>query len=1009
MTIAATPRETPDFLTGGSEMGGLMRAMDWSTTPLGSVEAWPQSLRTTVSVCLNSRFPMLLWWGPDLIMLYNDAYRPILGATKHPRALGVAGRDIWPEIWDIIGPMLTGVMERGEATWSDDLLLVLDRNGYPEECFFTFSYSPIRDESGGVGGVFTAVHETTGRVIGERRLRTLRELAAETAQVTTEKGIYATARDALARNPMDLPFALLYVLDPDGTTARLAGATGLPADSPASPAALALALPGKAESLWPLGAVALSGEPCLVTDLAQRLGALQSGAWPEAPTQAVVLPLGTPGTERITAFLVVGLNARRAFDDDYRGFCDLVARHIATAIANARAYEAERERAELNAQFRVELDRKIAQMIDADEIATTALSLLGQYLSLTSCTMSEIDTAAGQSHARYEWTTKNFSQIASYDLADFFPPSFWPVLEASETVAVDDVQRDERTAGVADSYAQYDAAAVAIAPYVTGGQLAAVLYVDSSTPRHWRADELQWLGEVLARVWPAVEHAHAASALGREQELLQTIIDRIPVMITMYDPEARLLWLNSEFERIVGWSSREAAGISLMEACYPDPEYRELVNRHMQSSQGEWMDIQMRTRDGRTIETSWANIQLSDQTQVGIGINITPRKRAEAALREADRRKDEFLATLAHELRNPLAPMRNAVHILKLQDSLDPSSAAARDMIDRQVQHMVRLLDDLLDMSRITQDKLELRKEYVELQPILEQALETSRPHVDGDSQEVSVSMPSEPIYLDADPVRLVQVFSNLLNNASKYTQPGGEIWLTTERVGDNVVVSVKDSGAGIPPDKLATVFDLFTQLDRPPEQSRSGLGIGLTLVKRLVEMHEGSVAAYSDGPGRGSEFVVRLPVLVELPQDQAAPSPTAETNGRPRRILVVDDNYDIAESLTELLELEGHEARMAHDGLEAVAEAEEFRPDIVLLDIDLPRVDGYEAARRIRAQPWGRQMALVALTGWGQEEARRKSQEVGFDYHLVKPVDFADLMRLLTTLPKQESHRTKP
>ena len=181
MTPTATPRETPDFLTSGSEMSGLMRAMDWSTTPLGPAESWPQSLRTTVSVCLNSRFPMLLWWGPDLIMLYNDAYRPILGATKHPRALGAAGRDIWPEIWDIIGPMLHGVIERGEATWSDDLLLVLDRNGYPEECYLTFSYSPIRDESGGVGGVFTAVHETTGRVIGERRLRTLRELAAETA------------------------------------------------------------------------------------------------------------------------------------------------------------------------------------------------------------------------------------------------------------------------------------------------------------------------------------------------------------------------------------------------------------------------------------------------------------------------------------------------------------------------------------------------------------------------------------------------------------------------------------------------------------------------------------------------------------------------------------------------------------------------------------------------------------------------------------------------------------
>jgi len=335
-----------EVLAGGGAMGALMRSLDWAATPLGPVESWPQSLRTSVSICLTSRFPMLIWWGPELVMLYNDAYRPILGTTKHPTSMGQRGRDCWPEIWDIIGPMLAGVRATGEATWSDDQLLLLDRNGYVEECYFTFSYSPIRDESGGVGGVFTAVTETTSRVLGERCLRVLRELADRTAGTKTAADACALAAAALGGNPAAIPFALLYLLDPDGRTAHLAGMTGLDAGVALIPRHVDLAEAADAAEGWPLARVARTGQAALMDDGAARFGPLPAHAGASAPSSALVLPVAQAGQDGVAGFLVAGVNPFRALDDDYRGFYDLVAGQIATAIADARAYDEERKRAE---------------------------------------------------------------------------------------------------------------------------------------------------------------------------------------------------------------------------------------------------------------------------------------------------------------------------------------------------------------------------------------------------------------------------------------------------------------------------------------------------------------------------------------------------------------------------------------------------------------------------------------------------------------------------------------
>jgi len=377
-------------------------------------------------------------------------------------------------------------------------------------------------------------------------------------------------------------------------------------------------------------------------------------------------------------------------------------------------------------------------------------------------------------------------------------------------------------------------------------------------------------------------------------------------------------------------------------------------------------------------------------------------------LREADRRKDEFLATLAHEIRNPLAPIRNALQIMRLAGTSGPIMEQARTMMERQLTQMVRLVDDLLDVSRITRGKIELRKERVELAAVVASAVETSRPLIEASGHELTVTLPPEPIPLDADLTRLAQVFSNLLNNAARYTEQGGHIWLTAELASggrqppDEVVVKVRDTGLGIPADMLPKIFEMFTQVDRSLERSQGGLGIGLTLVKRLVEMHGGSVEARSDGPGQGSEFTVRLPAAAaSAPHQPQPPRDEAVKTAAParRRVLVVDDNKDSADSLSMMLRITGMEVRTAYDGLEAVAAAAAFNPDVVFLDIGLPKLNGYEAARRIREQPWGKDMVLVAVTGWGQEVDRRRSQEAGFNAHMVKPVDPAALQQMLAAL----------
>jgi len=656
-------------------MGALMRAQDWTRSSLGPPERWPQALRTAVRLILNTGHPMYIWWGPELACLYNDAYSRSIGPERHPVSLGQPGREVWAEIWDVIGPQIDQVMSGGGPTWNVNHLVPITRHGRRDQVYWTYSYSPIDDgtAANGIGGVLVVCTETTEQVQTAQRLAGERDRLAEMFAQTP--GFVAMLRGPEHRYELANPAYL-----------RLVG------DRPV-------------------------------------LGKTVAEALPETIEQGYVAVL----------------------DQVY---------------ASGQAYVA----------------RGARYVLNVPGAAPTELFL------------------------------------------DF---AYQPVKDAAG-----------RVVGI----------------FVEGA------------------------------------------------------------------------------------------------------------------------DMTERTRS----ET---------------------RLRALAAeLTEANRLKDEFVATLAHELRNPLAPIRSALELIKLRAARgEAPKAAAFDVISRQVSQLVRLVDDLLDLSRISRGLIELRRAPLPLAAALADAVETSRPLIDQHAHALSVSLPDEDMVVDADPTRLVQVVANLLNNAAKFTPRGGRIELRLARADDaTAVISVRDSGVGIPPDMLDHVFDLFTQVDRSHAHIGGGLGIGLTLVRRLVEMHGGRVEARSGGAGAGSEFRITLPVRAAAPP-RSPERAAVETHGPARRrILIADDNVDAAETLSTMLELLGHETRTAHDGAEALDVARTFQPDTMVVDIAMPRLSGHEVARHVRREDWGQRVLLIAASGWGQEETKQGSFAAGFDHHLVKPIELDALERLL-------------
>lgn len=491
--------------------------------------------------------------------------------------------------------------------------------------------------------------------------------------------------------------------------------------------------------------------------------------------------------------------------------------------------------------------------------------------------------------------------------------------------------------------------------------------------------------------------AAAAQQAGRERRLYEAILANTPDLAYVFDLQHRFIYANEGLLRMWDKTWDEAIGKTCLELGY-EPWHAEMHSREIEQVVATRQPVRgvvpFNGSFGRRMYDYIFVPVLNPQGEVE-AVAGTTRDVTEA--HEADRRKTEFLAMLAHELRNPLAPMSNAVEIIRAQPETPARVREAADILRRQMAHMVRLVDDLMDVSRISHGRIGLQREPVELRRVIDQAVEASRPMLEAASQELSLNPGGEALRLRADPVRLTQVLGNLINNASKYSAPGAQIRLDAGRDGDTVSIRVRDEGIGIPAEAVGSIFDMFTQVDRSLERPRSGLGIGLALVKTLVELHDGSVECHSEGPGRGSEFRVRLPLDREAATASPAVSPVTVLSGR--RVLVVDDNTDAAITMGQLLENCGNQVRLAHDGQAAIKNAAAFEPELILMDIGLPGLDGYEACRRIRAQFQGRRPAIVALTGWGQEQDRAQSADAGFDAHLVKPVEFGVLMATLTRL----------
>jgi PAS domain S-box-containing protein len=505
------------------------------------------------------------------------------------------------------------------------------------------------------------------------------------------------------------------------------------------------------------------------------------------------------------------------------------------------------------------------------------------------------------------------------------------------------------------------------------------------------------------------ERVRSAAALRESEQRFTRFMQHLPGLAWIKDLEGRYVYVNDAAEKAFRTPRSALYGRTDEQIFPPDTarQFRSNDERALTSEAGVQVIETMEHADGVLHYSVVGKFPIPGPDGKaalvgGIAVDITDLKRVEDALKEADRHKDEFLAMLAHELRNPLAPISNALNVLKLPGANADIVRRAREMMERQVEHMVRLVDDLLDVSRIMRGKIELRREPVELATVVGRAVETAQPVIDAEGHKLTVSVSAEPLWLYGDLVRLAQVVGNLLNNASKYTERGGQISIVCARGDGEAILKVRDTGIGLAADVLPRIFDMFVQAERRTHDAPGGLGIGLTLVRRIVEMHGGSVTAHSEGPGKGCEFVIRLP-LSQKPDDEDGRGtdsnrPDAEEIA-PRRLLIVDDSADAADSMAMMLRLRGHDVNVARDGPAALALAASDPPDVALLDIGMPNMNGYELARRFRENPALENVLLVAVTGWGQDDDRRRTREAGFDFHLVKPVDVASLERAIANV----------
>ncbi len=695
------------------------------------------------------------------------------------------------------------------------------------------------------------------------------------------------------------------------------------------------------------------------------------------------------------------------------------ARDTAAALAGRRQ-EIEALQADLRAQ--AEAQRLLVSLHDAtrglrdpEEVMDRVVALIARHYRVTRCTYGEVDAAGEHVTVTRDYVEGVPSVAGRHRLADF-GPQIIAELKAGRTLALPDLQADARTNSPQASAAFHavQARALLCVPLVKEGRLVALFALNHREPRAWSNEEVALLEQVAERTWLAVENARIEADLRESRDVLALAMRGGRMGAWSRNLLTGEVWWSRELEAIFGLPPGGFDGSEEGFLAYVHPEDREPVMRAVGAAletRGDYV-VEFRFRDAAGGGWRWMDgrgravyAEGGRPTMLyGVGIDITERKRTEEELRrlnlelsEADRRKDEFLATLAHELRNPLAPIRSAAELLKRDDLAPGAASAARAIIERQARHMTRMVDDLLELGRITHGELQLRKEVVALAAVVRWAVEVAQSALDAAGVALTVELPGEPLYLEADATRLVQILANLLGNAAKFTPQGGHASLSARREGAWIEIRVRDDGIGIEARQLPRLFQMFSQVTPALERARGGLGIGLALVRGLVERHGGSVEARSEGAGRGAEFIVRLPASEAPAQPQPAGLAPPAPARSPRRVLLADDNRDAADSLAGLLRLMGHEVRVAYDGEQALRAGAEFRPDALILDIGMPRMNGYDVASRARGADWGRGAKLIALTGWGQQRDKAAAAEAGFDHHLTKPVAASALDALLS------------
>jgi PAS domain S-box-containing protein len=929
--------DIPDWLRG-SEMGELIFSHDWTETGLGPVQAWPLSLKLVVSTMLSLPSAALLLWGPKLIQIYNDSYRDLMGA-KHPGGLGQRVQECWPEVWDFVQPICDGVMQRRESFIFDDKPLTVNRHGGLEESFFKLTFSPL---PAGISDDKEVQITMPGGVLVtvHETTEVIRARVREAERIRLKEAVQAKRIQLLEEVFRNAP-SFMHVLRGPEFIFELANDAYYQ-------------LVGHRELI---GRPAFEALPELADDsYPQRLSQVLATGEPFMGFELPVIVIRKPGDapeERFIDVIYLPL-----LDED--GSCHRVLGHGVDVTIHVQARKKTEEALRASEQ-------RFRRALQIDTVGIIFFDMEGRI------------TEANDAFLAMSGFSREDQQADLLRWDEMTPPEW----ASASLRAIEELKATGRTTPYEKEFYRKDGS------------------------RWWALFSAKQLteNEGVEYVLDITERRRAEQSLRESEARFRAVAEASPALTWQVDTQGNAVYLNQRFMDRFGMTAEALMATGWHSIIHPDdaPGYIAALEQALRHHSRFQQRVRIKTAAGewrwlKSYALPWFTADNEYAGHVGMSIDITDAANAESALLEANRRKDEFLATLAHELRNPLAPISNALALIARPDG---AAAIPRllPVINRQVSHMVRLVDDLLEISRITSGKIELRQVPINLADVLRDAIEVSMSLINEKNHKLSVFIPEAPLIVHADAVRLEQVFTNLLNNAARYTRQGGQIWLTARQEGENVVVSVRDNGIGILPDMLPRLFDMFAQERRNGGGAQEGLGIGLNLVARLLQMHGGSVEAMSGGVDRGSEFIVRLP-LAEIPARGIAAEPEKTAPPPPGlRVLVVDDNHDAAEVLSILLESMGFNAKAVNSGPAALAAIPGYQPNVILMDIGMPGMNGYDVARHIRGQPQFNDIKLVALTGWGQEEDRRLSHDAGFDYHLTKPVDSKLLKDLITPI----------